>query len=326
LDADYPENGVLIPRRNTLILDEAEGDQLNKRIYRVIELLRRMSSGTGAAAMRGSIDGVAHRFEVVGAAFMAAINPPDLKPQDRSRITEIELNAPGSDADPGTLIEAIARLGELCRRLWARAIAGEARFRANFATLRKQLIASGSDPRQADQAATLLAGYFMMVEDEPITEAVAAQELPRYRWMIQTASEEADESAANQCLQTILGSMVEAGHGGEKTTIGRLVVAAQGIGNETARLRLADYGIVVQQQGTKTCGAWIANRNPVLAKLLASTAWGDHSWGKELKRLDGAYAIGTPRNIGATKSRVTFLPLKHLPTPEANEQPPDPAA
>ena len=84
-----------------MVLDEAEpGDAGGEKIQAVIEMIRKMSGRDGAKFWRGSAGGEARGFTITGAVYMSSILPGRLRPQDRTRITELTLariNAPGRE-------------------------------------------------------------------------------------------------------------------------------------------------------------------------------------------------------------------------------------
>jgi len=299
-----------------MILDEAEASSGGPSVQTIIELIRRMSSGAGAVSVRGTIEGNAKRYLVVGSAFMAAINPPNLKPQDRSRITEIELRKLVSgDAHPD-VVTATERAKETSSALWARALAGIGRYEANLEVWKVVLREHGCDPRQAEQPAALLAAYCMLVEDEPITETVAKVELSRYAWMIQTATENDDESSPRECLNYLLGSVIDVGRDSDRKTIGQLLgdVERDPSLSGSARKALERHGIRPADRGSDgfIAGFMVANKNPNLRRIFAGTDWASDGWGRELKRLLGAGAYKNPVSIANVQSRVTFVPHTYL--------------
>jgi hypothetical protein len=254
---------------------------------------------------------------------MSAIIPPSLKPQDQGRITHLELRPIEGGADDASARASVARAAAVADRLWARMIAGYARYAANLAVWRKVLMEHGCGPRQADQPATLLAGYWTLVEDAVIAEQLARAELPRYAWMVSTAREAAEEGGAVRCLNHLLSMIVDPWRGSERPTIGRLLIDARSASGIEARTALRVHGIRLDLPAADkpVAGVWISNDNPMLKKLFADTEWADHGWPYELRRLDGAVAGKNPVRIGAAKGRATFVPMKHLPT---EDDPPPP--
>src|SRR5690606_9669428 len=88
-----------------IVLDEAEGAE--PQVEQAIRFIRQLSDAGGAQMLRGSGDGTAKRSEAAAPVCLVAINAPALLPQDRSRITEIELGQlPEGDTDGAARAEA----------------------------------------------------------------------------------------------------------------------------------------------------------------------------------------------------------------------------
>lgn len=303
------------------ILDEAETGVGTQRLQRLIEFTRLLSSGAGIQAVRGSAAGQSSSSTVVGSCFLAAINPPELQPQDRSRFTEIAIGPLDRDADPEIIRQTQMRLKLLSPRLWRRALDGYERFKQNFELLRKALIERGCDPRQAEQPATLLAGYNMMVEDKVIDQAWIDNELQRYSWAIQTQASEATETAASECWRHLLMSLEENARVGERRSIGSLIVElCKDPSNRLLKDHLAQHGLRLKHTSSGAiAGLWVANVNPLLLKIYAGSRWASEGWGRELKRLEGASAEAAPIHIGPVSVRVTLIPVGLLPPVEEPE-------
>jgi hypothetical protein len=313
---------MLTTEARVLMLDEAESDPKRGRVRQVIELLRAMSSGAGARAIRGSAEGIASSYTLAGSAYLSAIVPPGLKPQDQGRITHIELLPIEAGAEDAQARAAVERAATLSPALWARMIQGWPRFKQSLAVWRAVLMAHGCGPRQADQPAHLLAAYWTLVDDDVISEQIARNELPRYEWMITTASDAAQNDGASRCWNHLLG-MVDPIRGGEHRTIGQLIREARGPESHDARKLLQSYGIKLDPPKgyERTRGAWVSNDSPMLKRLFASTEWEDGGWPYELRRLSDSYAWKHPVRIGESKSRATFVAEQHLPGSADNAEP-----
>ena len=175
-----------------IVFDEAEGDR-GGRVQAIIGMLRRMSQGEGQRSVRGSGGaGGAQQFSMAGSAALAAINAPQLEPQDRSRILEIELLVPDPE-NKGKIQIALEETKAASPALRARAIEGWGRFRDNLQVYRKALIDLNCDGRQADQLGALLAGAEMMLSDHAIDSDSAAEEVGELSGMIRTYLAEDEE-------------------------------------------------------------------------------------------------------------------------------------
>ena len=181
---DFTEAGLrqaLSNEARALVLDEAESDENFNRMGRVVNLLRRMSQGGGARSLRGSAEGRAHSFRVVGSVALFSIMPPAFKPADRSRFTMLELRPldKGPEAADGArrARDSIAQARELSFRLWQRALEGWPRYCATREKYRAALMADASTAREADQFSALFAGHDLLCEDVIPDDARVASRL-----------------------------------------------------------------------------------------------------------------------------------------------------
>lgn len=313
-----------------ILLDEAEGAE--PQVEQAIRFIRQLSDAGGAQMLRGSGDGAAKRTEAAAPVYLSAITGPALLPQDRSRITEIELSPlPEGDPDGARKAEAAIEWGRrLSPALRARAVAGWGRFREGLALIRSILIGRGADGRQADQLGTLVAAGAMMWSDAPLDSDSAEELVGRVLPLLATmrAADE-EESDARECLNLLLTSQVEHWDGGAKSTIGRLVQDAlgpQADGRQRAALRT--YGIRIEREALKV-GAWamagpvmvVANGHRGLLGLLDRSRWAQGGHRRALLRLPGAEAT-PPISFDGIKSRGIAIPSEWLPRGRDDDEAP----
>lgn len=322
-----------------ILLDESES---GGRFEPVIELIRHMAAKGGATVQRGSPDGQTKKYTIIASVFMAAINPPALDPQDRSRITELELlsipsRSPEETAKQELKVQkAMDWVEAMGPALRARAYAGHKRYLANFTAWRAAFQALGATPRQADQLGALLAGRDMMLSDNETSVEAAMQAAVAFQPMInQIKLEEAENSEAQRCLNHLFSYMAEAWSGGNKATLGQLVINALGHDETSinARITLPSYGLRIETDSvllSEPC-LLIANSHGALAKIFRDTPWKDGAWGRALKNLRGVDSWPNPVQFAGAKSRAKLIPLEHLPTTAGTfidadpPPPPDPA-
>lgn len=317
---DFTEAGLrqsLTGRAAPLLLDEAEGDAEGvHRLQRVVELLRRASGGQGAQSVRGSAGGQSQRFEIYSPALLGAILPPELLPQDASRITRLDLLPRAPDGQPLPGPSDIAWVREVAPALWGRALAGLPRFAANLEALRRDLLGRGCAPRLADQVGTILAARAMMVRDAPLSDLEAADEVDAFAWLAPSESAQAADGGPQAALTHLLQSPADLTWSGERPTIGRLVALGRGPEGDTARRALAEHGLLVAPWPRKSGGPpclYVADRHPRLARVFEGTQWAGHRWKEDLRRLEGAVVPEDPVWIGKAKPRCTVIPAPHLP-------------
>lgn len=313
-------------------LDEAEGDSL--RVAAVIELLRQMSDGAGAQGIRSTGDGGTRDFAVVAAVLMAAINPPMLQPQDRSRITEILLRslATGTGATDDSVVRAAIDGTEAASPLLrARALAGHARFMANYGAIKAALVADGCSARMGDQLGTLMASAEMLLQDYPVDTDSAAEIAAQLRPLTSVMSVEWEEdSDSQQCLGLLLSSLIDNWKHGAKITVGTTLGHAMAHGADRAyEDALGAAGIRIEPvatappemgiTGSDPRQRWVmlvANRHQGLERIFHGSRWAAGGWKRALSRLTGGATWPDAEWFGGRKSRSVAVAPWHLPPPE----------
>lgn len=319
---------VMTNEAGAIILDEAESDETTAgRINAVIHLLRRMSSGEGVKAQRGSPGGKAQTFAVTGCAWLAAILPPPLKPQDRTRIAQVRLQKlTGAAVNPGgadAVRQALEDMAELSPALRARAVEGWPRFLETFGAYRKAFLAAGCDSRDSDRIATLLAGQDLLLRDD-VPPAEVVDEAPEtYRELLVDAAAQVDENEGAQCLNRLLTSASPVFRSGSRETVAELVMRAMPGGDRQGgpdNSEIMRIGLKVRRDENGDFGLLVANRHEGLEDIFAGSRWAGGGWANALRYLAGAEAYGkTVRYTGAA-ARATWLPALHMPLDEAFDQ------
>jgi hypothetical protein len=320
---DYTEPGLrqaLSGRGAPVVLDEAEDDKEGQdKMRRTIMLLRRASGGRGAVKVQGGEGGRAQVFEVNAAAVLGAILPPDLEPQDASRITRLDLGrrVPGGKGLPSDA--EIQALRELAPSLLGRALAGMERFTRNLDLLRKELMECGCAPRLADQVGTILAARQMMLSDDPLEGDTAAHDLvEEFRWLAVTEAEMEPDRGPAAALAHLLQSPADLQRHGERPSIGTLVMkgAMDDADGEEARRILSDHGLELasypKRSRAERC-LYVANKHPRLSRIFEGTRWGGGKWREDLGRLPGAIKPPDTQWVGASKTRCVIVPAPLIP-------------
>lgn len=326
---NFTEAGIrqaLTNEARALVLDEAEGS--TERVRKVIELLRQMSGGEGVQGLRGTVGQGAQRFTLSGSVYLSAINAPMLEPQDRSRITEIEIVPPPKDAAAAAQVTDATRWVEtVSPALRARAVAGWARFNENLAVLRSVLVERGCDGRQADQLGTLLAAGAMLHNDLPLESDGAAEIVAKVEPMLfRLRSEDEEDSDPRRCFATLMTTAIDHWKGGNRSTIGGVLQAALREPGVEQREALPIYGLRVELYGVR----WrddggadqeapgpclvVANRHEQLVRVFRDSPWGAGGWRRALLRLPGAREA-PPLRFAGHRSRGVIIPAELLPLP-----------
>lgn len=322
---DYTEAGLrqtLSTHASAALLDEADPDDAvaAEKLQRVIGLLRRASGGAGATVLRGGSAGTGQQFNVVASAIMGGTLPPNLLPQDASRILVLGLRALPRDSRPPTPRE-VAEIRRLAPGLLARAVEALPRFPDAFDAARKQILAlDGGSPRVADQLGAILAARHVMQREEEFP--VMGDELAELAWAIPTEEEKQVDSGPSQCLHHLLHSGLESYRSGERPLVRGMMVRALGPpdpDSNFARRDLFDHGMRIGPYPLKGGGAdwlYVMNRHPRLSTIFAGTRWAGGKWSEELSRLPGAERPRNPVALSsspADKVRCVVIPGELLP-------------
>ena len=326
-----------------VLLDEAEGAPGAHGpgvVEKALELLRRMSTGSGGTRKQGDVGGGAVTQTAVGAVLLAAINPPRLGPADGSRILELRLMPlSGADLAKSAPRPAVASRADLTRAtaearvlapgLLGRVLAGAWRYRADVDELAAAFGRAGESPRTGDLIAMVAAGRRLLLFDQALTPEEADAEV-RF-WAPLLAQREATEVVSNPGSDA-LAHLMAADAGihvrDRRATIGELI-------NAWIKSR-DDYADTLKTHGVKVVecrspdgrdGPWlfVANNHPKLEAIFKNTGWGD--WRRSLAYLDGLGPdhktwCTTPQNFGVgVKQRAIAIPL----TPWMKARPPMPA-
>jgi hypothetical protein len=312
---------ILTNEARGVVLDEAEG---GSRFDKVVELIRHMATEGGASVLRGvSGGGAARTSTVVGSVMMAGIAPPALKPQDRSRITELELRPLQTDPQNAgaalkLLTEAQSRAEKMGSAFIARAAQRAEDYRAGYMAFRAALVSIGASPRHAEQLGALLAGREMLTADAPPSTAKAEAGARRcHDLLARMQLDDEERSPGLECLAWLFGQHVEAWKGGAKETIGGLVRRAQESDGLEHRAVLPRWGLRVEipDKVDEAPSLLVANSHAALERIYGSNdEWSGRRWSKALAKLDGA-AADPPKWFEGVKSRSVRVPGKFLPPP-----------
>lgn len=317
---------MLTGEARALVLDESEHDD-SRRVERVIELLRHMSSGTGAQTVRGSPGGRSQSFSVNGCAYLSSILHVPLKPQDRSRITVVLMdqlpNGTTAQGQADKARAAIAQAAKMSAALRSRVLARAGFFLEVVGRYREALLARGCDARQSDQLATLLAGRDVLTQDEaPEGEALAAELDPFAGMIAETQAEDVEESEGAQCLAHLYSSTLDLWHSGERQTVSQVVMAALHTTGTDARRVLGTIGLRVEgwhQDDPAPPRLLVANEHQGLARIFRDTRWAGGAWRQAMRYLPGAQPADRIRFAGI-QQRATMIPAELLPREEPEDE------
>ena len=317
-----------------LFLDEAESTEASHRIRALFELIRLLSDD-GAEGGRGTAGGKSRKLDVHGTVTMAATTSEDWQPQDRSRIAYLEIRPlkqrrDHSPAPPEVLAQHLQLAAEMSPAIRARAVALWPLFLTNLKAAREAVLGMGGVMRDADQLGHLIAGWWTMTQDEPLTPDHPVAQLERFRPHIVSLIEEEDgEDEPSKLLNTLFGLTPDKWVGGERVTIGQIIAHArdgESFDADKWRKTLLPYGLaLVRHQGENWDQGWlaVANHHPGLDELLSKYP---SYQGKKRRQILGdlqrtvagvehvAQPGATHMRIGGSQTRYLLIPPIFLPS------------
>lgn len=323
---DTSEAGLrqtLAVRAGPAFLDEAEGEAFE----RVLGLVRRIVTGDGMSALRGTAGQQSVSQVVAGTAILAAIAPPVANAAEETRCVALNLWPRAPEA---VLLDRLALLAwaeERAPALWGRMLAAWPRIGKNAGLLKGLAVARGCSPRHADRIAWVVAAREAMVRDEALHHDEADEALDWAAEWIVTEAEQAEDTTAARCMSHLMASTVTI-RPGEERTIAVLLRQAAETAHE-ANERLAQIGLRRASDALLVAGG----RRPGLQRVYAGTEWAGGRWGGVLAQLRGVVG-GAEVRAGWTASRVRFsgdndraravaIPLSLLSSPEKPQPEPE---
>lgn len=298
--------GMLNNAARPLLVDEVEPG--SRRAEQVYELARLASSDGQGDIVRSDSSHQTRRWKVRASFYMTSILHPRPMPQDRSRITFLDLEPLRPDADVDAIIAGRRRFAAMGARLRGRMILGWPRLQENLLVFASVLSSNAHTRRQADQLGTLLAAAATFLWDDPV-EGSAASDLVDELGLARPEDAEHDH---DEWLNHLLSSPVEAGREGVRDTIGELIWQAMDSTDAgyTARDRLRRLGIGVEpgDVGDRWCELLIANQHQGLARVFEGTRWARGVWSQAARRLPEARCFEKLRSFAGAKQRSTALP------------------
>ena len=306
-----------------VLIDEAEGEDDDRRMRSLLALGRQAASG--GVVLRGGADHEGREFTARSTFTLAATTAPPLNSADRSRFVILQLLKLADGAKPPDL--TARRLEKLGRRLLRRIVDQWPRFNDTLALYREAMMAAGHTARGADVFGTLLACQDL-VRFDVLPDSDSLDEWSRLLKVGDLAELQGDMSIQFACLLYLLTQRLESYRGGVSYTIGEWIKMASdydALGqSEDARKAndvLKPFGLEVRPAPKdKATGKpkwpglflWVANRHTALAKLWDGTKWKSGAdtqggWVQHLLWLDGAQ--GNVPFWSGVQTKATLIPI-----------------
>lgn len=282
---------------------ESNGPRSSDGIQAVLDLMRVSWSNGKSNILKGSSGGAATSFQARFSAIVSSIRQSFINDADRQRFATIELMPHDSDEKHWHELDGLLSKidSKYADRLFLRTIDKIPVLLANYRTL-KSVLARRVSQRYGDQYGMLLAGYSILLQDEPLTEAAAenlAEKLDLQDGL--QASKEVDHHA---CVDHLLTKKIIAEINGQKEerSISEMIDLIRS-GSEKYSLSLKRIGLLVEDGYL-----WIANDHGELKSLYARTRW-ENSLKVSLDRLPGATRQNNKKSLFGKDMRFVKIPL-----------------
>ena len=287
-----------------VIYDEAEpNDEIGKkRMAQVIELARQCSSLTDSRVLRGTIHGDAICYRTNAIFLFGSIQKFLPTTADVSRFFPVEMIASrNQQAQEFTNIQLeMEKIATDSNKIFTRMVNRFDQLQENIKVAVKTIKAEGNDARPADQLAAIIAGYYTLQYDSPMTEnhVLGLMELIEYNTSEYKESSEMEESEL--CLDTILDLIPIGRH----VTIGQTVDESRRSCNPFHEKDLESVGIRFNKRDNII---FVSSMNIQLKKLLRDTIYSDYV--TLLKRHKNFIKYGLSRIAGSPRKGM-FIKLE----------------
>ncbi len=292
-----------------VIFDEFETNSPRsaENIQACIELMRSAWSETHGGIAKGSSGGSALFYHPRFSAIVSSIRPSLINDADRSRFTIMELAPHGSDPEHWKYLKNLLSMFDqkFISRLFVRTLGLIPVLNKNFQTIRAALSAKVGS-RFGEQHGMLLAGYWLLKSDSPITD----REAEILVGGLELEHEQVDAKVTDEmeCLTHLLTTKL-------RLTVGKDFVekplnsVVDMILNGSPMDPVGAYQAAVEAYGIKidNLGINVAFSNSELrSKIFKDTRW-VHCWSASLLRMPGTKRV-TARS-GQRTFKSVFIPM-----------------
>lgn len=266
-----------------VIIDEAEttNPTSKQRIEAIIEMTRQSWSESGGLVLKGSVTGEADIFTLNFPAMLSSIRVGLNNDADRQRFSILELTPHGSDPSHWKRVtEQMSFITEdYGERLFARMIRMIPVIRRNYEVISNHL-ALKMGKRYGQQTGMILAGYWALDSDKPITDIEAKYLIDDFNPVEDMVNSINDE---DECLNHLLTWRFSvASPDGFRTdmTVSEIFAMDKGIKKSDYISYLQNYGLYLY----KDTHLFISSTHAELAKVYRGTKW--TKWNPNILRVD----------------------------------------
>lgn len=280
---------ALGPASRPVSIDESEPDPKSDRASEVMKTIRMASSDKQAPIGRGGADGQPTLQFMRCCVLLTAVLPSPTLPQDRSRLTQLELGDLPNDANTAEVLQQIATATSNGARYRARMLLGWGRFQKNILLFGRALSKEKKTRRVVDQMGTILAAAATMISDAPADEGLIEDWVGRAMLYAERDPVKRDHE---ECLEHLLSSMVDPYRHGDRRTMGEWInQAKKPTDDDGAREMLPRFGMRVHPVNDRWEWLLVANNHKGLEQIFRSpepTRWSGGTWKVALGRVPGA--------------------------------------
>ena len=304
-----------------LLFDEFEttGPASVERIAAIIDLARASWADSSASIVKGGASGTASHFTVRFSGIFSSIRTKLINDADKGRFVELELAPHGSDPEHWRELEMMLLDidQEFCERLFARTIKMLPTLLHNFKVM-KRALTKRSNSRFGDQYGMLLAGYTILISDEPLDDESAEYIAEEVK--LEDEKEQAKVADHDDAMRHLLTTKVQVDR--HDFSIRELIALVWGMGkkkgvheflNSPDDAATTEYKKALNRLGIRVdleSVSVVCSNHAELEKVVwARTNW-SRTWGNSLSRLTGAQKKKV--RIGGIPSWAIVIPANIL--------------
>ncbi len=261
---------------------ETNGPGSVERISGCVELMRSAWSDTAAMIVKGGATGNAVSYQVRFSAIVSSIRTNLNNDADRSRFAVLELAPHGSDQEHwGRLSGLLSQIDfEYGDRLFARTVKMIPVLLQNFKKI-KIAMAKRANQRFGDQYGMLLAGYSILLQDEPLSDSQA--ELVAGAVMLEEERDNVKIADHDDCLTQLLTKKVSLEINTVRHEYSMTRAIKDAINDDRVNEALQILGIRVRLDKVAIC----VKHTELESLAYKNTRW-SNNWANSLSRLVGA--------------------------------------
>lgn len=267
-----------------VIFDEFETtdeESSKRRLGGLVELMRNSWSSTRGSIVKGSAGGHSVEYQLSFSCLVSSIRIWLTNDADRSRFSILELQPHGSSPGQWAIVrESLRKIdSEFGERLFARAAGMVPTILKSYESL-QAAFASEVSQRYGQQVGMLMAGYFALLQDEPVSVELAERIAANMGEMTHAKEDQAitDEE---ECLRTLLTTRFEVTQGFNRVKNSLESILTNK--DEIKHSELREYGIKIDREGNLL----IDQSHVEMKRIFKDTRW-QNSWTTSLLRLTGA--------------------------------------